>query len=188
MSARRRTETSPLLAQRLSLLLKAVATVDESDAFEAVVCTRQAIGAIQGGQATGQPRTRSTFGCCPASDPRRDADQVLRPVGFARECRAASDEATTGLGRACTRDRTRQCWPTSPPVWRVRPFVAFFGPLDDFVSSKDYESQIYTMVEADLFSRSAAARRREVGLRGVPPLRDLMRTVIEFRALLSTPT
>ena len=40
---------------------KAVATVDESDEFEAVVCTKEAIGAIQGGQATGQPRRQIDF-------------------------------------------------------------------------------------------------------------------------------
>ena len=40
---------------------KAVATVDESDEFQAVVCTKEAIGAIQGGQATGQPRRQIDF-------------------------------------------------------------------------------------------------------------------------------
>jgi len=40
---------------------KAVATVDESDKFEAAVCTKEAIGAIQGGRATGQPRRQIDF-------------------------------------------------------------------------------------------------------------------------------
>jgi len=35
--------------------------VDESDEFEAVVCTKEAIGAVQGGQATGQARRQINF-------------------------------------------------------------------------------------------------------------------------------
>ena len=40
---------------------KAVATVDESDAFEAVLCTEKAIGEIQGGRGTGLPRRQIDF-------------------------------------------------------------------------------------------------------------------------------
>ena len=40
---------------------KAVATVDESDEFEAVVCTREAIENIQGGLGSGRPRRQIDF-------------------------------------------------------------------------------------------------------------------------------
>ena len=40
---------------------KAVATVDESDAFEAVLCTEEAMAAIQGGRGTGLPRRQIDF-------------------------------------------------------------------------------------------------------------------------------
>jgi len=39
---------------------KAVATVDESDEYEAVVCTRQAVAAVQGVKERAAPGARST--------------------------------------------------------------------------------------------------------------------------------
>ena len=64
------------------------------------------------------------------------------------------------------------------PAWH------FFGPHGDYVSSKDYESQIYSIVEADLAESlrggSAPVKSAYEVLRH---FRDLMRTVIEFRGL-----
>ena len=64
------------------------------------------------------------------------------------------------------------------------PWVHFFGPRGEYVSSKDYESQVYSMVEADLCESlrggSAPVKSAYEVLRH---LRDLMRTVIEFKGL-----
>ncbi len=64
------------------------------------------------------------------------------------------------------------------------PWVHFFGPRNEYVSSKDYESQVYSMVEADLCESlrggSAPVKSAYEVLRH---LRDLTRAVIEFRGL-----
>ncbi len=64
------------------------------------------------------------------------------------------------------------------------PAYHFFGPHGDCVSSKDYEAQIYSLVEDDLRESlrggSAPVKSAYEVLRHV---RDLMRTVIEFQGL-----
>jgi len=64
------------------------------------------------------------------------------------------------------------------------PWVHFFGPRREYVSSKDYESQIYSLVEDDL---SESLRGGSAPVKSAYEvfrhLRDLMRTVIEFRGL-----
>ena len=80
---------------------KAVATVDESDEFQAVVCTKEAIGAIQGGQATGRPRRQIDFRS--AVLPLILAEMQIRyyaQSALLANGRAESDEVTRLLGRA----------------------------------------------------------------------------------------
>ena len=106
---------------------KAVATVDESDQFEAVVCTREAIGAVQGGQATGQPRRQIDF-----------RSQVLPLIMaemqikyYAQSAllaggRTASDEVTRLTGQAWQDGSYRECRrEPRPPLRRVRPLGPF---------------------------------------------------------------
>ena len=129
-----------------------MATVDESDKFEAVVCTKEAIGAIRGGRATGQPRRQIDF-----------RSQVLPLVLAEMQIRYYAQSALLANGRAASDEVTRQLG----QAWRdgsyeavvmglagrygeLDPWVHFFGPRRDYVSSKDYESQIYSLVEADL--------------------------------------
>ena len=141
---------------------KAVATVDESDVFEAVVCTKEAVGAIQGGRGTGRPRRQIDF-----------RSTVLPLILAEMQIRYYSQSA---LLAAASQQRTR-CASALSGAWHdgsydavvsrpsgrygeFDPTLHFFGPQSDYVSSKDYESQIYSMVEADLASRSEGARRR----------------------------
>ncbi len=165
---------------------KAVATVDESDEYEAVVCTRQAIGAIQGGQGTGRPRRQVDFRS--AVLPLILAEMQIRYYSqsvFLAEGRHASEEARKRLGRAWSDGSYAQVvrglqssYGEFDPSWH------FFGPHGDYVSSKDYESQIYSIVEADLVESlrggSGPVKSAYEVLRHV---RDLMRTVIEFKGL-----
>jgi uncharacterized NAD(P)/FAD-binding protein YdhS len=165
---------------------KAVATVDESDAFEAVVCTRQAIGAIQGGQATGQPRRQIDFRV--AVLPLILAEMQIKyyaQSALLANGRAASDGATSRLGRAWHEESYETVLADfSHRYGEFDPSLHFFGPLGDFVSSKDYESQIYTMVEADLAqSLRGGSAPVKSAYEVFRHLRDLMRTVIEFRGL-----
>jgi uncharacterized NAD(P)/FAD-binding protein YdhS len=165
---------------------KAVATVDESDKFEAAVCTKEAIGAIQGGRATGQPRRQIDF-----------RSQVLPLVLAEMQIRYYAQSALLANGRAASDEVTRQLG----QAWRdgsygavvmglagrygeFDPRVHFFGPRRDYVSSKDYESQIYSLVEADLCeSLRGGSAPVKSAYEVFRHLRDLMRTVIEFSGL-----
>ena len=97
----RRSGSSPEAASPTAA--KAVATVDESDAFEAVVCTKEAIGRDPGrtpDRAAPAPDRLSLRG--PAPHPGRDADQVLLPVGLSRRAvaqpRTRSEPSSDGPG------------------------------------------------------------------------------------------
>ena len=165
---------------------KAVATVDESDKFEAAVCTKEAIGAIQGGRATGQPRHQIDF-----------RSQVLPLVLAEMQIRYYAQSALLANGRAASDEVRRQLG----QAWRdgsygavvmglagrygeFDPRVHFFGPRRDYVSSKDYESQIYSLVEADLCeSLRGGSAPVKSAYEVFRHLRDLMRTVIEFSGL-----
>ena len=165
---------------------KAVATVDESDEFEAVVCTKEAIGAVQGGQATGQARRQINFRSqvlpliLAEMQIRYYAQSALLASG-----RATSDEVTRLLGTAW-HDGTYESVVTglAGRYGEFDPWVHFFGPRREYVSSKDYESQIYSLVEDDL---SESLRGGSAPVKSAYEvfrhLRDLMRTVIEFRGL-----
>jgi len=165
---------------------KAVATVDESDEYEAVVCTRQAVAAVQGGQGTGRPRRQIDFRS--AILPLILAEMQIRFYSqsvLLAEGRQASEELRKRLGRS---------WSDGSYATLVRslhtrfgefdPSWHFFGPHGDCVSAKDYESQIYSIVEADLIEAlrggSGPVKSAYEVLRHV---RDLMRTVIEFKGL-----
>jgi uncharacterized NAD(P)/FAD-binding protein YdhS len=165
---------------------KAVATVDESDAYEAVVCTRQAVGAAQGGPGTGRPRRQIDF---------RSA--VLPLILAEMQIRYYSQSALLAGGRPASeevRKRLGRAWSDGSYGTAVRALTAkygefdpsrhFFGPHGEYVSTKDYESQIYSIVEADLVEAlrggSAPVKSAYEVLRHV---RDLMRTVIEFKGL-----
>jgi uncharacterized NAD(P)/FAD-binding protein YdhS len=165
---------------------KAVATVDESDEFRAVVCTKEAIGAIQGGQATGQPRRQIDFRSSvlplilAEMQVRYFAQSTLLTRG-----RAASEEVATHLGRAW-HDGSYETEVDSLAgrYGEFDPRVHFFGPRSDYVSSKDYESQIYSLVETDLCeSLRGGSGPVKSAYEVLRHLRDLMRTVIEFRGL-----
>jgi uncharacterized NAD(P)/FAD-binding protein YdhS len=165
---------------------KAVATVDESDEYQAVVCTRQAIGAIQGGLDTGRPRRQIDFRS--AVLPLILAEMQIRyysQSALIKAGREDSDEVRRQLGRAWSDGSF------SSVVRRLSashgdfdPALHFFGPHGDCVSAKDYEAQIYSIVEDDLHESlrggSAPVKSAYEVLRHV---RDLMRTVIEFRGL-----
>ena len=165
---------------------KAVATVDESDEYEALICTKQTIGAIQGGAGTGRPRRQIDFRS--AVLPLILAEMQVKyycQSALLKAGRATSDEVRTQLGRAWTEGsfasavrRLVADYGEFDPAWH------FFGPHGDCVSSKDYESLIYSIVEADLTEAlrggTAPVKSAYEVLRH---LRDLMRTVIEFRGL-----
>ena len=163
-----------------------MATVDESDEFEAVVCTRGAIGAVQGGSGTGQPRRQIDF-----------RSTVLPLILAEMQIRYYSQSAFLANGHAAAaevRERLGRAWheksydvvvsALAGQYGTFDPALHLFGPESDYVSSKDYESQIYAMVEADLRESlrggSAPVKSAYEVLRHV---RDLMRTVIEFRGL-----
>ena len=165
---------------------KAVATVDESDEYEAVVCTRQAIAAIQGGPGTGRPRRQIDFRS--AVLPLILAEMQIRyysQSALLAAGRATSEEVRAQLGRAWHDGSYGEVVRTlSASYGEFDPSWHFFGPHGDCVSSKDYESQIYSIVEADLRESlrggSAPVKSAYEVLRH---LRDLMRNVIEFRGL-----
>jgi hypothetical protein len=165
---------------------KAVATVDESDDYEAVVCTKQAIRAIQGGTGTGRPRRQIDF---------RSA--ILPLILTEMQIRYYSQSALLASGRTTSdevRKRLGRAWSDGSYGTVVRelstkygefdPSWHFFGPHGDCVSSKDYESLIYSIVEADLREAlrggSAPVKSAYEVWRHV---RDLMRTVVEFKGL-----
>jgi len=165
---------------------KAVATVDESDEFQAVVCTKEAIGEIQGGQATGRPRRQIDF-----------RSSVLPLVLTEMQIRYFAQSALLAKGQAASAEVTSQL----ARAWRdgsygtvvngfagrygdFDPWVHFFGPRRDYVSSKDYESQIYSLVDADLReSLRGGSGPVKSAYEVLRHLRDLMRTVIEFSGL-----
>ena len=165
---------------------KAVATVDESDEYEAVVCTKQAIRAIQGGPGSNRPRRQVDFRS--AVLPLILAEMQIRyysQSALIAEGPSACDEIRRQLGRA---------WSDGSYGTVVRKLSAnygefdcsrhFFGPHGDYVSTKDYGSQIYSMVEADLVEAlrggSAPVKSAYEVLRHV---RELMRAVVEFKGL-----
>jgi hypothetical protein len=165
---------------------KAVATVDESDEYEAAICTRQAIADIQGGPGPGRPRRQIDF-----------RSTVLPLILGEMQIRYYTQSAFLSAGRAASdelRKRLARAWSDGSYSSLVRSLSAsygefdpawhFFGPHGDCVSSKDYESQIYSIVEADLVEAlrggSAPVKSAYEVLRHV---RDLMRTVIEFKGL-----
>ena len=165
---------------------KAVATVDESDEYRAVVCTRQAIGAIQGGLDTGRPRRQVDFRS--AILPLILAEMQIRyysQSALLKGNRHDAEVVGTQLGRAWSDgsypDVVRRL---SASYGEFDPAYHFFGPRGDCVSSKDYEAQIYSIVEDDLRESlrggSAPVKSAYEVLRHV---RDLMRTVIEFQGL-----
>jgi len=165
---------------------KAVATVDESDEYAAVVCTRQAVAAVQGGQGTGRPRRQIDFRS--AILPLILAEMQIRYYSqsvLLAEGRHASEEMRKRLGRARNDGSYKAVvrglharFGEFDPSWH------FFGPHSDCVSAKDYESRIYSIVEADLAEAlrggSGPVKSAYEVLRHV---RDLMRTVIEFKGL-----
>jgi uncharacterized NAD(P)/FAD-binding protein YdhS len=167
---------------------KAVATVDESDEYEAVICTKRAIGAVQGGAGTGRPRRQIDFRS--AVLPLILAEMQVKyysQSALLASGRGESDEVRKLLGRAWSDGsygtavrRLSAEYGDFDPSWH------FFGPHGDSVSSKDYESLIYSIVEADLRESlrggSAPVKSAYEVLRHV---RDLMRTAIEFKGLTS---
>ena len=165
---------------------KAVATVDESDEFQAVVCTKEAIGALQGGQTTGRPRRQIDFRSTVL--PLVLAEMQIRyfaQSALLAKGRAASDEVTRQLGRAWHDGSYETAIEgLADRYGEFDPWVHFFGPRGEYVSSKDYESQVHSLVEADLRESlrggSAPVKSAYEVLRH---LRDLMRTVIEFKGL-----
>jgi uncharacterized NAD(P)/FAD-binding protein YdhS len=165
---------------------KAVATVDESDEFEAVVCTREAIENIQGGLGSGRPRRQIDF-----------RSTVLPLILTEMQIRYYSQSAFLAGGHqasAAVREQLGLAWRNGSydsvvadlagRYGEFDPAAHFFGPDTDFVSSKDYESQFYATVEADLTESlrggSAPVKSAYEVLRH---LRDLMRHVIEFQGL-----
>jgi len=165
---------------------KAVATVDESDEYRAVVCTRQAIGAIQGGLDTGRPRRQIDFRA--AVLPLILAEMQVRYYSRSALLKGNRHDAEvvgSELGRAwhdgSFKDVVRRLYAS---YGEFDPAYHFFGPRGDCVSSKDYEAQIYSLVEEDLRESlrggSAPVKSAYEVLRHV---RDLMRTVIEFQGL-----
>ena len=165
---------------------KATATVDESDEFEAVICTKDAIGALQGGHATGQPRRQIDFRS--AVLPLILAEMQIRyyaQSALLAHGRAASDEVASRLGRAW-HDGSYETTVAGlvGHYGEFDPSLHFFGPCGGYVSSKDYESQIYSMVEADLCeSLRGGSAPVKSAYEVFRHLRDLMRTVIEFSGL-----
>ncbi len=165
---------------------KAVATVDESDEFEAVVCTSEALGAIQGDLGTGTPRQQVDFRA-----------SVLPLILAEMQIRYYSQSAFLAGGQEGAHDVRLwlgQAWREGNYDERVAalagrygvfdPSVHFFGPADEYVSSKDYESQIYDMIEADLReSLRGGSTPVKSAYEVFRHLRDLMRTVIEFSGL-----
>jgi hypothetical protein len=163
-----------------------VATVDESDVFEAVVCTEEAVGAIQGGRGTGRPRRQIDFRAT-----------VLPLILAEMQIRYYSQSALLESGQPAAtevRERLSGAWrdgsydavvaALSGRYGQFDPMLHFFGAESDYVSSKDYEEQFYATVEADLRESlkggSAPVKSAYEVLRH---LRDLMRTVIEFQGL-----
>jgi len=165
---------------------KAVATVDESDEYQAVVCTRQAIGAMQGGLDTGRPRRQIDFRS--AVLPLILAEMQIRyysQSALLKGTRGDSDEVRRQLGQAWHDGSfSRAVRRLSASYGEFDPAWHFFGPHGDCVSAKDYEAQIYSIIEADLHESlrggSAPVKSAYEVLRHV---RDLMRIVIEFRGL-----
>jgi uncharacterized NAD(P)/FAD-binding protein YdhS len=165
---------------------KAVATVDESDAFEAVLCTEKAIGEIQGGRDTGLPRRQIDF-----------RSTVLPLILGEMQIRYYSQSAFLEIGRAAAesvRQELARAWHDGSYESAVAglaghygvfdPALHFFGPDTNYVSSKDYESQVYAMVETDLDeSLRGGSSPVKSAYEVFRHLRDLMRTVIEFRGL-----
>jgi uncharacterized NAD(P)/FAD-binding protein YdhS len=165
---------------------KAVATVDESDAFEAVLCTEEAMAAIQGGRGTGLPRRQIDF-----------RSTVLPLILGEMQIRYYSQSAFLAGGQSAAnavRQQLGRAWhggtyeadvaALAGEYGEFDPALHFFGPESSYVSSKDYESQIYAMVEADLDeSLRGGSSPVKSAYEVFRHLRDLMRTVIEFRGL-----
>jgi len=165
---------------------KAVATVDESDVFEAVVCTDEAIGAIQGGRGDGRPRRQVDFRTMVL--PLILAEMQVRyysQSAYLANGQAVANEVRARLGRAWHEGDYDAVIAGLASIYGVfDPALHFFGPKCNWVSSKDYESQIYAMVETDLCeSLRGGAAPVKSAYEVFRHLRDLMRTVIEFRGL-----
>jgi uncharacterized NAD(P)/FAD-binding protein YdhS len=165
---------------------KAVATVDESDAYEAAICTRQAIADIQGGPGTGRPRRQIDFRS--AVLPLILGEMQIRyytQSAYLAAGREASDEVRRRLVRAFDDGSYGTVVRSlSASYGDFDPYSHFFGPHGDCVSAKDYEAQIYSIVEADLNEalRGGAAPVKSA-YEVLRHVRDLMRTVIEFKGL-----
>jgi uncharacterized NAD(P)/FAD-binding protein YdhS len=165
---------------------KAVATVDESDEYRAAICTRQAVALAQGGPGSGRPRRQIDFRT--AILPLILAEMQVRyysQSAHSAEGRGAAEEVRRELGRA---------WSDGSYAAAVRALSAsygefdpswhFFGPHVDYVSAKDYEAQIYSIVEADLVEAlRGGAGPVKSAYEVLRHVRDLMRGVIEFKGL-----
>jgi len=165
---------------------KAVATVDESDEFEAVVCTEEAVAAIQGGRGTGRPRIQIDFRATVLPLVLTEVQiRYYSQSAFLENGQAAAAEVRERLGRAWNEGRYEtEVAALAEPYGVFDPVLHFFGPEGDPVSSKDYEAQIYSMVEDDLReSLKGGSAPVKSAYEVFRHLRDLMRTVIEFQGL-----
>jgi FAD-NAD(P)-binding len=165
---------------------KAVATVDESDEFVPVLCTDEAIGAIQGGRGTGLPRRQI--------DLRRDLMPLIlgeMQIRYYSQSALLQNGAQAAAELRCLLGRAWHDGSYEATVAGLAerygmfdPDLHFYGPGEEYVSSKDYESQIYAMVEADL---DEALRGGSGPVKSAYEvfrhLRDMMRTVIEYHGL-----
>ena len=147
---------------------------------------RGGLGAIQGGQATGQPSRQIDFRS--AVLPLILAEMQIRyyaQAALLANGRAESDAVTRLLGRAWHDGSYETLVVSLAGLYgKFDPWVHFFGPRGDYISSKDYESQIYSLVEADLReSLRGGSAPVKSAYEVFRHLRDLMRTVIEFKGL-----
>ena len=165
---------------------KAVATVDESDEYQAANLHAPGGGARsrRSGHRPSEAPSRLSHRH-PSPHPRRDAGQVLLAVGLPPNGRGAGEEVRKRLGGAWS-DGTYGAVvrALSASYGEFDPSWHFFGPHVDYVSAKDYEAQIYSIVEADLVEAlrggTGPVKSAYEVLRHV---RDLMRSVIEFKGL-----
>ena len=165
---------------------KAVATIDESDEFKPIVCTEEAIRAIQGGRGTGQPRRQIEFRSTVL--PLVLTEMQIRYYSQSALCakgREASDDVRAQLGRAWRDGSYDSTVARLAALYgEFDPTLHFFGPKGDYISSKDYEAKIYSMVETDLReSLRGGSAPVKSAYEVFRHLRDLMRTVIEYKGL-----
>ena len=187
VSIGRRTGTAALLAKRFPLLRKGGRDRRrERRVPRPSSAPRQAIGAIQGGLDTGRPRRQIDFRS--AVLPLILAEMQIRYYSQSALLKSDRHDAEV-VGSSSAEPGSDGSFPEvvrrlSASYGEFDPRLHFFGPRGDYVSSKDYESQIYSMVEDDLRESlrggSAPVKSAYEVLRHV---RDLMRTVIEFQGL-----